>query len=156
MEQEEQWVVVRVGEGHCGIPVALVKEIVKLKYITPLPHSPRFVEGLMNLRGQIVSVINLGDKLNGVQKGFSACEKLDNRFERVVVIRHLGELVGLHVDEVDQVITIDTQRLERINDGDSQKDGLICGVFQLEDALVLKLDLDILLQTLAGGGVNNK
>lgn len=156
MEQEEQWVVVRVGEGHCGIPVALVKEIVKLKYITPLPHAPRFVEGLMNLRGQIVSVIHLGDKLNAVQKGFSAYEKVDNRSDRVVVVQQLGELVGLHVDEVDQVITIDTQKLERINEGDSKNYGLICGVVQLEDALVLKLDIDILLQPLGGGGVDNK
>ena len=155
MEQEEQWVVVRVGAGHCGIPVELVKEIVKLKTITPLPHAPQFVEGLMNLRGQIVSVIHLGDKLSSVQKGFSAHEKVNNRLDRVVVVQQQGELVGLHVDEVDQVITIDTQKLERINEGDSKKDGLICGVVQLEDALVLKLDIDILLQPLGGGGLEN-
>ena len=156
MDQEEQWVVVRVGEGHCGIPVALVKEIVKLKHITPLPHAPQFVEGLMNLRGQIVSVIHLGDKLNSVQKGFKAYEKVDNRSDRVVVVQQLGELVGLHVDGVDQVITIDPQKLERINEGDTKKDGLICGVVQLKDALVLKIDIDILLQPLGGGGVDNK
>ncbi len=156
MDQEEQWVVVRVGEGHCGIPVALVKEIVKLKHITPLPHAPQFVEGLMNLRGQIVSVIHLGDKLNSVQKGFNAYEKVDNRSDRVVVVQQLGELVGLHVDGVDQVITIDPQKLERINEGDTKKDGLICGVVQLKDALVLKIDIDILLQPLGGGGVDNK
>ena len=156
MDLEEQWVVVRVGEGHCGIPVALVKEIVKLKHITPLPHAPQFVEGLMNLRGQIVSVIHLGDKQNSVQKGFNAYEKVDNRSDLVVVVQQLGELVGLHVDGVDQVITIDPQKLERINEGDTKKDGLICGVVQLKDALVLKIDIDILLQPLGGGGVDNK
>ena len=150
---EVQWVVVRVGGGKCGLAVEEIKEIVKLKTVTPLPHAPGFVEGLMNLRGQIIPVVNLGAKLAAVRSGFPAGEGKDNaRDERVVVMQEAGEFVGLHVDAVEQVLTLDTQTLERVDEGELKENGIIDAVIQLEDALVLKLNTNLLLKPLSEEG----
>lgn len=89
-----------LDQTFCGIDIDLVQEINDDLTITEVPLSPEYVLGIMNLRGQIVTVIDQGQKL-----GFDRAE-IDHS-SRIIIVRWQGEHVGLLVDEVTDVITSD-------------------------------------------------
>jgi len=89
----------------CAIEASLVEEVVRSRGTTPVPHSPPYVLGIMNLRGKIVSVIDLGRKL---ELGASA----SGEDSRLYIVRDREELVGLLVDRTADVIEVDTAALE--------------------------------------------
>ena len=89
----------------CAFDAALVEEVVRLRRTTPVPHSPPYVLGVMNLRGKIVSVIDLGRKL-----GLGTAEP--GEASRVYIVRDRSELVGLLVDSSADVVEFDAAALE--------------------------------------------
>ena len=152
---EEQLVVVTIGERKCGLDVQHIKEIVKPKSITPIPHTPAYVEGLMNLRGQIVSVIHLGQKLATLQSGSDFVNRnQDSKDERIVVMNQSGELVGLHVDVVEEVLTFESERLELPDAGELKDKGIIDGVVQENETIVMKINTSLLLRSISAEGEN--
>lgn len=150
---EEQLMVVCIGERRYGLDIQDISEILKPKNITPIPHAPAYVEGLMNLRGQIVSVIHLGKKLATLQKGSDFVDdNQDKATERIVVMKQSGELIGLHVDAVENVLTIDSQSLELPDAGELKDKGIIVGVVQVDGTIVMKIDSSLLLLPISGQG----
>jgi len=89
----------------CALDASLVEEVVRLRHTTPVPHAPPYLLGVMNLRGKIVSVIDLGRKLELGAAG------LDEE-SRVYIVRDRSELVGLLVDRAAEVIELDAAGLE--------------------------------------------
>ena len=153
MDTEEQLVVVRVGEGYYGLDIKNINEIVKTKSITPIPHAADFVEGLMNLRGQIVTVVNFESKLATLQdRAVNLNENSSKKAERIIVMNQAGELIGLHVDAVEKVVTVETKDLEVPNDYSVKDQGIVESVIQVNDYLVLKINIEHLLQPLSGEG----
>lgn len=149
MSLEEQWVIVRLGNILCGLNIQAIKEIVKLKHITPIPNTPDFVEGLMNQRGQIVCVINLVQRLAAIHTGpLHTIRNQASRTERVIVIQLGPEFVGLHVDGVDQVLTTKPEDIEPLCEGELSETGLVEGVVKVKDTLVHILNINILLRPL--------
>ena len=88
-----------VGGALCALDAALVEEIVRLRRTTAIPHAPPYLMGVMNLRGKIVSVIDLARKL-----GMPATQPTDE--SRVYIIRDRSELVGVLVDRSADVIEL--------------------------------------------------
>ena len=88
-----------LDETLCGVDIDLVQEINEDFSITPLPLAPDYVVGIMNLRGQIVTVINQCKKL-----GFNVSPM--GRNSRVIIVRSQDEHIGLLVDKVTEVVTI--------------------------------------------------
>lgn len=88
----------------CAIDIAKVQEINEDMAITPVPLSPDYVEGIMNLRGQIVTIINLSMKI-----GLSP-SKIDND-SRVIIVNSKDEYIGLLVDKVTEVVSIPKQSI---------------------------------------------
>ncbi len=88
-----------LGETLCGINIANVQEINEDLNITKVPLSPDYVEGIMNLRGQIVTIINQSMKI-----GFPASQI--NKESRVVIVKSKEENVGLLVDRVTEVVSV--------------------------------------------------
>ena len=88
-----------------AVDAASVEEVVRLRRTTPVPHAPDHVTGVMNLRGKIVTVIDLARKL-GIH---SAAPTEDSR---VYIMRDGGELVGVLVDQAAEVMELDCTRLE--------------------------------------------
>ncbi len=153
MGREEQLVVVRVGEGHFGLNVQEITEIVIPKDITPIPQAPSFVEGLMNLRGQIVTVVHLGRKLAHILPGFRLnYVEQDQTTERIVIMNHAETLIGLHVEAVEQIFTINPEDIELPEDGGLKDQIVINGVAKVSDLLVIKLNPDLLFQPISGEG----
>jgi len=132
---EKQLVIFELGEEHFGIDIAAVEGIVKLQEITPVPHAPSYVEGVTNLRGAVLAVMDLKKRF-----GMDAGER--TRDTRIVVAM-MGTLkVGMVVDAVSEVLRIDDSVIEptppMITTVDS---AFITGIAKIDTRLVILLDL---------------
>lgn len=136
-----QLVSFQLGEEEYALDVMNVREINRISDVTRVPKAAFFVEGVMNLRGKILPVINLRKKF-GFPPPVSSEEEA-----RTIVVFHEGLMVGLSVDRVYQVIHIGTDKIEK-NEGiglGNVLDAVMAGVAHLEDRLVVLLDLPKLL-----------
>ena len=105
MAKHFQLVVFRVGKELYGIGIDSVYEIIKVPDITAMPDAPDFFEGVINLRGKIIPVIDLRKRLR-LQK----VEK--NRSSRILITDNQGRLVGLLVDSVSEVLKLNPEAIE--------------------------------------------
>ena len=145
MEQESavtsefQCVVFRLGNEEYGIPITQVKEINRLSTTTKVPKSPMFVEGIINLRGQIIPIIDM-------KKRFDLTLSEYTGDARIIVIQVASSSFGIEVDSVSEVLRISTSNVEPAPqiacDIDSH---YITGVAKVADRLLILLDLDSLL-----------
>ncbi|MGV1098866.1 chemotaxis protein CheW [Thiovibrio sp. JS02] len=90
-----------LDETHCGIDISRVQEINDDLTITPVPLAPDYVLGIMNLRGRIVTVIDLSRKL-----GFRKAEI--GRTGRIIIVRWQNEYAGMLVEKVTEILAIDS------------------------------------------------
>lgn len=130
----------RVGAETFGVPITCVHEIVRVPEITNVPDSPAFVEGVINLRGKIVSVVDL-------RKRFGETQTKLNKKNRVIVVESEGKLVGLIVDAASEVLRIPHSEIEpppRILADENA--GYVTGVGKLKDRLIILVDLQKVLQ----------
>lgn len=136
----KQLVVFRVGEEGFCIEINKVREINRLVEITKIPESPPFVEGIINLRGELVPVIDLRRRF-----GFKSAGETNNE-NRIMVIETEGKLVGYIVDEVREVLRIRASQIEPtpalVTSG--VDDRYIKGVASINDRLLIILDSDLL------------
>ncbi len=134
--EESQLVVFKIGEEEFGVNIHQVREIVRLVPITPIPRAPEFIEGVVNLRGQILAVIDLSKRLELSSRPRS--EKT-----RIIVIEVEDKTVGMIVDEVTEVLRISKGQIEHtpniIESEINQR--YITGVGKLEEKLLILIDL---------------
>lgn len=134
-----QLVTFHVGKEEFGVDILDVREINRLMDITRVPHAPEFVEGVINLRGQVIPVVDLRRRFR-----LAAAERDKNN--RIVVVELTGKVVGFLVDSVSEVLRVPSSLVEpppAIAGGiDSD---YIRGVVKLEDRLLVLLDLQRLL-----------
>lgn len=114
-----------------------IREIIPVRKATRLPGAPEYVCGLINLRGAIVTVIDLGARLG---------ETVERRTEgSIILVDHAGKTIGLAVDEVRDVQPVDPRRIEAVS-GDRALGGIVCGIGHLDDGVVLLLDVGLVVQ----------
>ena len=94
-----------LGDALCGIDIRSIQEINRLIDMTRVPQAPDYVLGVLNLRGEIVTVIDLGKKL-----GLSPATITSN--SKNIIINYQNENVGLLVDKIGDVLEIDTRNIE--------------------------------------------
>jgi purine-binding chemotaxis protein CheW len=123
-----------VGKLLIGVDVDQVQEVRAAEIVTPVPLAPDSVTGIINLRGQIVTVIDARQRL-GLPTG-------DEHADRVyAVIRNDGEAIGLAVDRAGDVIEVDASDFEDVPDTvRSTIRSFVSGVYKLEGAQLLVLD----------------
>lgn len=123
-----------LGEEEFAIPLLSVKEVIAVPETTPIPHTPPHFLGIMNLRGQVISIIDL-------RKKFSMSAK--NTEETSVIILDLKtQFLGVVVDSVNSVLAIkNSEVLEKPMIESSKSTEYITGVFRKNDHLVLLLDI---------------
>src|SRR3982750_4700765 len=95
----------QVGRETYGVPITSLHEIVRVPEITSVPDSPEFVEGVINLRGKIVSVVDLRKRFGEVTTDL-------HKKNRVIVVESDGKLVGLIVDAASEVLRIPNVDIE--------------------------------------------
>lgn len=136
---EKQYVIFRLGKEEYGVEIVNVKEICEYKESVKVPNTPGFVDGIINLRGDITPIINL-------KKRFHLAEGDINSDTRIIVININNRQVGFIVDEASQVIRISEEDIEPAPDlvaGVEKK--YIIGVGKLADRIILLLDLEYIL-----------
>jgi purine-binding chemotaxis protein CheW len=127
-----------------GIPVLRVQEVLRSQQMTPVPLAPRVVSGLINLRGQIVTAIDLRRRL-GLPERPSSQEPMN------VVIRTADGAVSLLVDEIGDVIDVNADAFECSPENVARSiRGLLDGVYKLEKKLLLVLNVDRTVELEAG------
>lgn len=148
MNRELHIVGFQVGRETYGVPIASLHEIVRVTDITAVPDAPEYIEGVINLRGKIVSVIDL-------RKRFGEKQTAANRKNRILVVESSGRLTGLIVDSASDVLKIPSSDVEP-PPAVFQEGGLNCvtGLGKYKNRLIILLDMSKLLQ--AGSLRNQK
>lgn len=134
-ETAKQFIVFKLNEQLYGISIQNVQIIEKIKPIMRVPKVPNCVKGVMNLRGEIIPVINLRDQ-------FHLDEKTYTDKTRIIIVKLEDAMVGLIVDEVKEVIEIESNQVEVVqNIQGKMKTNHILGVGKVEENIVTLLNL---------------
>ncbi len=139
VDQERQLVAFRLQNEEFGVEITRVREIIKPTVITKLPHVSDFIEGVTNLRGEVIPVISL-------RKRFGVSHTNDTQTTRIIIIDAGGSRVGFVVDEVTEVLRLPSSAIEpppRSISGLSAE--FLQGVGKINDRLLILLDVDRLL-----------
>src|SRR5579864_1455728 len=138
--RELQIVGFRVGNETYGVPITALHEIVRVPEITAVPDAPDYMEGVINLRGKIVSVIDL-------RKRFGIKETTPSRRNRILVVEYNGRLSGLIVDSASEVLKIPPTDIEP-PPAVLQEGGLNCvtGLGKYQGRLIMLLDTSKILE----------
>ena len=141
MADDLHLVTFRVGSELFGVPISAVQEIVRVPAIARIPQAPEFVEGVINLRGRVITVIDLRKRLSHAALGGER-----DKQSRILVVEAGGRLVGVIVDEVTEVLKLASDRVEA---APPMVAGLsnqyIKGVGKLDDNLLILIDIDQIL-----------
>lgn len=129
----------RVAEAVYGCEIDLVREIINFRPATRLPGAPSYVCGLVNLRGTILTVVDLAERLRPGER--ERC--VDGS---IILVQHGTRTLGLAVDEVMDVQLLPTGRIE-LASGEATRGGIVRGAGHLEDdSVVILLDMHMLVK----------
>ena len=135
MHRKDQVVNFRIGKESFGVPIDNVQEIVRVPEITVVPEMPSFVEGVINLRGKIVCIVDLSKRLK-----IEAAPRAKS--SRVLIVEVDDRLIGLLVDSVNAILHIPQEAIEPTPDTVAPVGaGYIIGVGKLHDKLIILLNL---------------
>jgi purine-binding chemotaxis protein CheW len=136
--EARQLVAFALGHEEFGVPITRVQEIIRHTKPRPMPGSPTHVEGVINLRGRIIPVVDLRARL------CAPGERLED--SKIVIVELASATVGIEVDEVREVLTVQAEDCEPAPQGTSSVSGdAIDSVAKLGGRLLVILDLDNLL-----------
>lgn len=133
------------GEGY-GVEVLKIKEIIRMQRVTPVPHLPPYMQGIINLRGKVIPVIDLRIKF-----GLENREVTERTCVVVVQIRLQEDNrlapVGMIVDAVEEVMNISDEQVEDNPDlGSTLENRFIEGLAKLDDVIITLLNIDRLIR----------
>lgn len=135
MNKDLQTVGFKIGKEIFGVDIASVREIVRVPEIVKVPDTPNFVEGIINLRGKIVSVVDL-------KKRFRLGHVDKSKTSRVLVVEMNGRVIGLLVDAASEVLKLPANSIEPPPDMIS---GIgikyITGVGKIGERIIILLDI---------------
>ncbi len=129
-----------LSKEEYGIAILKVREIIGMVDVTPLPRTPDFVRGVINLRGKIIPVMDLRRKF-----GMAPCDYTNETCIAVVDVGREGEspvLVGCIVDTVSEVLAVDSEQFEPAPRCASASGDYIAGLGKLKDRVLILLDID--------------
>lgn len=136
---ENQFVIFKLGEERYAVDILNVGGISEFRDVTKVPNAPYFIDGIINLRGEIIPIVSL-------KKRFNIPEKAVDSDTRIIINNIRGKDIGFVVDEASQVIKIDDADIEDAPDivkgADRQ---YISGVGKVNDQIVILLNLEKIL-----------
>jgi purine-binding chemotaxis protein CheW len=133
---ETQLVVFRLGTEEFGVDISQVREIIRIGDITRIPGSPRYVDGVINLRGQVTTVVNLRHRLGLDGKAMDGNA-------RIMILEVDKNVVGVVVDSVTEVKNLAASQIELLPDAlsTSVSSTYIQGVGKIDGRLLILVDL---------------
>lgn len=134
-----QWVTFKLESETYGINVMQVQEVLRYTEIAPVPGAPSYVLGIINLRGNVVTVIDTRARF-----GLESCDTNDNT--RIVIIEAEKQVIGILVDSVAEVVYLKASEIDVApNVGNDESAKFIQGVSNRSGELLILVDLDKLL-----------
>ncbi|HSB67714.1 MAG TPA: chemotaxis protein CheW [Candidatus Methylomirabilis sp.] len=131
-----QFLTFALGQEEYGVEILKIQEIKGYSAITPLPNTPPYVKGVLNLRGTIVPIVDL-------RKKFGLPEVEHNQFTVIVVVQVQGKIMGFIVDGVSDVLSVTGADIQPTPDLHGQVDtSFLNGLAKAGEKLVILLDID--------------
>ncbi|SFP46420.1 purine-binding chemotaxis protein CheW [Butyrivibrio proteoclasticus] len=134
-----QYIVIKIDDEQYGINIKFIDNIVRMQQITRVPQVDEYLKGVINIRGEIVPVMSVRMKM-----GLTA-DEITNKSRIIILKTESGDLVGIIVDQVNQVLTIDSNNVEKVRYDDKKaksNTSFVSGVGHYEGGLVSILDLE--------------
>lgn len=137
---DNKYVVFKLDKEYYGIPINKVISIEKMQDFTRIPNAPKYVKGVINLRGEVISLIDLRSKLNLKNKD------IDNN-SKIIVVSDIDIVAGLIVDSSSEVMQISKENIDNPpNASDNDYLNYIEGIGKIGDKLIILLDLSKILE----------
>lgn len=138
--ERDQYLVFRIAAQEFAVQAARVQEISRVVATTQVPTAPPYIEGILNLRGQLATVINFRRKFGFGQRDI-------DEDTRIIIVEHGGFPIGVLVDSVEEVIRIPDEKVQGLPDeaATTMSRDYITGVGMLENRLIVVLDADKIL-----------
>lgn len=137
-EEELQLVIFSLAQEEYGLSITKVQEINRLVPITKLPQTPAYMEGIINLRGRILPVLDL-------RKRFALQQRDYTDDTRIIIVEVAGQTLGMIVDSVNEVVRLSTKDLEAPPPSTVLEEKYIEAVGKLDQRLIILLNLDSIL-----------
>ena len=129
-----QFVVFKLGEEHFAVETEKIQSINDMMTVTQVPKSPAYIEGLINLRGSIKSLVNINLLLNITS---------ENKKKNIIILKLNEEEIGISVDEVEEVIDIDENTIQKLPLNSTEN--YIKGIISLDEKLFTVIEIEKLL-----------
>lgn len=147
MADDLHLVTFRVGTELFGVPISTVQEIVRVPVIARIPQAPAFVKGVINLRGRVITVVDIRTRMGQTRVEPEAADSDEqSKKARVLVVEADGRLVGVIVDEVTEVLRL---AASQVDPPPSMVAGLsnqyLKGVGKLKDDLLILIEIEKIL-----------
>ena len=142
---ELQFVVFKLGKEEYGVNIMQVQEIGHYAEPVKVPNTPEFVEGIMNLRDNVIPVISLRKRFNIPEENLNGPERDSNENRRTIIINLGDRQIAFIVDDASEVLTLDEASIQETPDiiaGVDRK--YISGIGKKGDRLLIMLDLNFL------------
>jgi len=140
IDEVDQIITFRIEDEEYGLEILKVKEVIRIKEITRLPKAPSFVKGVINLRGDVIPIIDLRDKFGLSQREYS-------EMTRVIVAEVDNKSIGMVVDSVSHVIRISSDQIDPSPLISGLASEYVRGVVKLGERLIVLLNIDKILTT---------
>lgn len=138
-KNEFKLVIFRLGEEEFGAPIHQVHEILRMVEITRVPRAPKFIEGVINLRGRIIPIIDL-------RRRFDLPMNTSDSKQRIMEVEVDGQILGMIVDEVSEVIRIPVDAIESAPPMIADIAGeYLAGIAKLPGRILIMLNFDKIL-----------
>lgn len=135
-EEFTQFIVVKIDREQYGINIKHIQNIVRMQSITRVPKAPYYIKGVINLRGEIIPVMN-------IRLRFGLPEEEDTIDTRIIIVKLGSSEIGLIVDQVKEVIDIAEENIQTVSrEANDEKANYIMGVGKVGDNLVTLLNIE--------------
>ena len=131
-----QIVVFKLGDEHFAVETDRVQSINDIMSITRVPKAPKYIKGLINLRGSIKSLVDLSLLLNVNHQ---------NEQNNMIILTIEDEEIGILVDEVEEVLDIEEKNIQKLDKDADKTQPYIKGILNYEDKLLTIIDIDKIL-----------
>jgi len=143
-----QWVTFQLENETYGVNVMQVQEVLRVTEIAPVPGAPSYVLGIINLRGNVVTVLDTRARFGLPQQDI-------NDSSRILIIESTGQVVGILVDKIAEVVYLKASEIEETpNVGNKESSRFIQGVCNREKELLILVDLNKFLTEDELGGIS--
>lgn len=134
-----QYIVIQLGDEQYGIDIKFISNIVRMQKITRVPKVTNYIKGVINLRGEVIPIISLRLKM-----GLSE-DEITKKTRIIILKMDQHESIGILVDEVKEVVTLDEEHIEKVSYDKDDKAKFLSGVGKYDEKLISLLEINSVL-----------